>query len=57
MNYEVIIPKPVQKQLKSFPDDVQTRLNEKILLLTDEPRPSGVKNLKGYANEYRLRGR
>ncbi|NCR10220.1 type II toxin-antitoxin system RelE family toxin [Microcystis aeruginosa] len=55
MNYEVIIPKPVQKQLKSFPDDVQTRLNEKILLLTDEPRPSGVKKLKGYANEYRLR--
>jgi mRNA interferase RelE/StbE len=55
MNYEVIIPKPVQKQLKSFPDDVQTRLNEKILLLTDEPRPSGVKKLKGYTNEYRLR--
>ncbi len=55
MNYEVIIPKPVQKQLKSFPNDVQNRLKEKILLLTEDPRPLGVKKLKGYTNEYRLR--
>jgi mRNA interferase RelE/StbE len=55
MNYEVIIPNPVQKQLKSFPNDVQNRLKEKILLLTEDPRPLGVKKLKGYTNEYRLR--
>ncbi|GBF54226.1 hypothetical protein N0824_02088 [Microcystis sp. 0824] len=33
MNYEVIIPKPVQKQLKIFPNDVQNRLKEKSLYI------------------------
>jgi mRNA interferase RelE/StbE len=28
---------------------------EKILLLVADPRPSGVKKLKGFENEYRLR--
>jgi mRNA interferase RelE/StbE len=54
MSYEVIIPKPVQKQLDSLPD-IRNRLVEKILLLVADPRPPGVKKLKGFENEYRLR--
>jgi mRNA interferase RelE/StbE len=55
MSYEVIIPKPVQKQLDALPDDVHERVLEKILPLVENPRPSGVKKLKGFDNEYRIR--
>ena len=55
MTYKVIIPKPVQKQLDNLQNDVSTRVLEKIFLLTEEPRPSGVKKLKGFDNEYRIR--
>lgn len=55
MSYEVIIPKPVQKQLDALPDDVHERVLEKILSLVENPRPSGVKKLKGFEREYRIR--
>ncbi|MGV2387965.1 MAG UNVERIFIED_CONTAM: type II toxin-antitoxin system RelE/ParE family toxin [Microcystis novacekii LVE1205-3] len=45
MNYRVIIPKPVQKQLNNLPKQQ----------LTDIPRPSGVKKLKGYDDTYPIR--
>jgi len=47
MNYEVIIPKPVQKQLKSFPDDVQTRAwTQMLFLLTGDIRLEGATPLE-----------
>jgi mRNA interferase RelE/StbE len=55
MAYTVIIPKPVQKQLDSLSDNISDRILEKILLLADNPRPTGVVKLKGYENEYRIR--
>ena len=55
MNYEVIIPKPVQKQLKNLPPPINERILEKILSLVEDPRPSGVKKLSGLDNEYRIR--
>lgn len=55
MTYGVIIPKPVQKQLDSLPDDIRDRILEKILPLAENPRPEGVVKLKGYENEYRIR--
>ncbi|HEY9872997.1 MAG TPA: type II toxin-antitoxin system RelE/ParE family toxin [Candidatus Obscuribacterales bacterium] len=55
MTHTVIIPKPVQKQLDSLPDDIRNRIIEKIVLLAEEPRPQGVVKLKGYENEYRIR--
>jgi mRNA interferase RelE/StbE len=55
MSYEVIIPKPVQKQLSKLPEDIRKLISEKILLLTEDPRPTGVKKLKGFDNEYRIR--
>lgn len=55
MSYAVLIPKPVQKQLDDLPDDVCSRIVEKILSLAEQPRPLGVKKLKGFENEYRVR--
>ena len=55
MSYQVIIPKPVEKQLDDLPDEVYHRLIKKILGLKDEPRPIDCIKLKGYQNEYRIR--
>ncbi|MBW4623080.1 MAG: type II toxin-antitoxin system RelE/ParE family toxin [Cyanosarcina radialis HA8281-LM2] len=55
MSYEVIIPKPVRKQLDALPEDISARILDKILSLAEDPRPSGVKKLKGFDNEYRIR--
>jgi mRNA interferase RelE/StbE len=55
MSYKVIIPKPVQKQLDNLQNDVSARVLEKILSLAEDPRPSGVKKLKGFDSEYRIR--
>jgi mRNA interferase RelE/StbE len=55
MSHQIIIPKPVQKQLDELPVSMQDRILEKILSLAENPRPSGTKKLKGYENEYRVR--
>ena len=55
MSYTVIIPKPVQKQLKKLSPEIYQRIITKISKLADEPRPTGVKKLKGFDNEYRIR--
>ena len=55
MSYAVLIPKPVQKQLNDLPEEVRSRIVEKLLSLAQDPRPPGVKKLKGLENEYRVR--
>jgi mRNA interferase RelE/StbE len=55
MSYQVIIPKPVQKQLDSLPDDVHDRAVKRIMALKENPRPRECVKLKGYENEYRIR--
>ncbi|MEM9509426.1 MAG: type II toxin-antitoxin system RelE/ParE family toxin [Cyanobacteria bacterium P01_E01_bin.35] len=55
MSYRVIIPKPVLKQLNNLPQKIRLRLLSEIRLLKDNPRPNGVKKLKGYENTYRIR--
>jgi mRNA interferase RelE/StbE len=54
MNYQVVIPKPVQKQLDGLPDAVYDRIIKKIKMLEEYPRPRGCIKLKGYENEYRI---
>ena len=44
MNYQVLIPRPAQKQLNNLPKDIGDRMVEKILLLAEDPRPSGTKS-------------
>lgn len=55
VEYTVIIPKPVQKQLDALPQQVKPRIIEHIFALKSEPRPSGCVKLKGYKAEYRIR--
>jgi len=55
MSYQVIIPKPVQKQLDDLPDNVYNRAIKQIISLRENPRPYGCKKLKSYDNEYRIR--
>jgi mRNA interferase RelE/StbE len=55
MRYQVVIPKPVQKQLDSLSDTVRERIVKRIVILKDNPRPRGRVKLKGYESEYRIR--
>ncbi len=55
MPYTIIIPKPVQKQLKQLSPEISQKIISKISQLADEPRPIGVKKLKGFDDEYRIR--
>ena len=55
MSYQIIIPKPVQKQLDNLPNSIYKKVIEKLKLLTENPLPEGVVKLKGYENEYRIR--
>jgi mRNA interferase RelE/StbE len=55
MSYQVIIPKPLQKQIDKIPQETRDRVLEKILELVENPRPSGTKKLKGSDSEYRIR--
>lgn len=55
MSYQIIIPKPVQKQLKQLSQESYQRIMEKVLQLANEPRQSGVKKLQWFENEYRIR--
>ncbi|MFN6537100.1 MAG: type II toxin-antitoxin system RelE family toxin [Nostoc sp. EkiNYC01] len=40
---------------KKLPQDLQDRIQPKIDALATEPRPNGVKKLKGEENTYRIR--
>jgi mRNA interferase RelE/StbE len=55
MSYTIIISKSIHKQIDSLPDELKMRIVEKVNNLKEEPRPTGIVKLKGYANEYRLR--
>jgi len=55
MGYEVIVPKPVQKQLDSLPEGVRDRIIKRVVALKENPRPRRCVKLKGYENEYRIR--
>lgn len=55
MSYQVIIPKPVQKQLDSLPKHVCDRVLNQIVALKENPRPPGCVKLRGYRGEYRIR--
>lgn len=55
MSYQVIVPKPVQRQLDRLPRRVRDRIIERVLALKENPRPTGCVKLKGYENEYRIR--
>ncbi len=54
--YQIKILPTAQKELASFPRAIQKRIGKKIDSLEENPRPPGVKMLKGkLGNFYRLR--
>jgi mRNA interferase RelE/StbE len=55
MEYQVVVPKPVQKQLDKLKGVDRDRSLKVILGLKTNPRPSGCVKLKRYDNEYRIR--
>ena len=55
MSYQIVIPKPAQKQLDSISKIERDRLILTLRSLANDPRPNGVKKLKGYDNTYRVR--
>ncbi|NMG10760.1 type II toxin-antitoxin system RelE/ParE family toxin [Brasilonema sp. UFV-L1] len=55
MTYQIKIKSKVAKQLKKLPNDIRDRINEKILELAENPRPSGVVKLEGGNDTYRIR--
>ena len=54
MTYQIEISSRAAKQLKKLPPDIRDRINDKILELADNPRPSGVVKLED-DDKYRIR--
>jgi len=53
--YEVKFTKGARKMFRKLSQEVQERIQTKIDELAIEPRPNGVKKLKGEENAYRIR--
>jgi mRNA interferase RelE/StbE len=47
MRCQVILPKSVQKELDRLPDDATRRILARLAELEKNPRPPGVKKLRG----------
>jgi len=55
MSYQIIVPKPVQKQLNNILTNERDRILSAIRMLAEVPRPLGVKKLKISEDTYRIR--
>jgi mRNA interferase RelE/StbE len=55
VRYTLEIKRSAQNELDALDDAVFTRIDRKILVLADDPRPTGCKKLKGYKNQWRVR--
>jgi len=55
MSYQVVVPRPVQKQLDRLPDRVHEQVIQRLMVLKENPRPRGCVKLKGRETEYRIR--
>ena len=54
-SYRLEFTTGADRQFRNLPKDVQERLTPHIDALIRNPRPSGIKKLKGDDNAYRLR--
>jgi len=55
VKYSLEIKQSAQKELDAVGDALFARIDRKILVLADNPRPSGCKKLKGYKDQWRVR--
>ena len=55
MAYSILLRPAAVRDLNALPSDVRTRIEKSIDHLKDNPRPSGVRKLVGFDDEWRLR--
>lgn len=55
MPYNVVLTRSAQKQLRKLPARIADLIEEKLLELEGNPRPSGCKKLVGEDNAWRIR--
>jgi mRNA interferase RelE/StbE len=55
MRYSLLFAPSARKELQSLPLNNAARILQKIEQLTENPRPPGLKKLKGPGNLFRLR--
>ena len=55
MSYTIQFTPSALKDLKALPAKIQRQVATHINALAHDPRPDGVKKLKGGQNEYRIR--
>ena len=53
--YTVSISKSAEKELSKLPVQEIVKIRDAVADLTDDPRPSGCKKLKGFKDLYRIR--
>lgn len=53
--YTIDFKKSALKELHKLPNKEVSEITKVIASLSDDPRPSGCKKLKGYANLWRVR--
>ena len=52
--YRVLIRRSAEKEIARLPDAIRRRVVDRILALTDDPRPHGCQKLSG-EEKYRIR--
>ena len=55
VRYSLHIKSSAQKELDALDEALFARIDRKIVLLAENPRPAGCKKLKGYRNQWRIR--
>ena len=53
--YSLEIKSSAQKELDALDDALFSRIDRKILALTENPRPPACKKLRGYKDQWRIR--
>ena len=53
--YRLVFTPSAERAFLALPADIRVRLDARLLLLQDQPRPAGVKLLAGVNGVYRLR--
>jgi mRNA interferase RelE/StbE len=53
--YSLAIKRSAQRELDAVDENLFARIDETILALAENPRPSGCKKLRGYKNHWRIR--
>ncbi|MEO6068598.1 MAG: type II toxin-antitoxin system RelE/ParE family toxin [Gemmatimonadota bacterium] len=55
MAYRIEFTEDAESEFEQLPRKIQRQVGARIEALADDPRPDGVKKLKGSRNEYRIR--